>query len=396
MKLKVIACLLVVFLLLAVFAGCDKTATEDTTDTTATDTADAEVEDTTTDTGTDTETTDTGDAVEPDTGDDFPLAGMAVDENGDPYLLGFVGSEIASGFMTAMIGYSDSVWTRAGGEFISMVSENNAELELTLMNDMIEMDPDMIWVHPTDIFAISPGVEAAREAGIPVFAINMEVIGADVDCWIHSSQTDMGAKIGEAMRDYFSEDNPAVILEIGGSLKQDAAVKRKEGFDSVADECDYLTTDQTIFCEWSNDLSMSAVLDAFERNPDINAIFTHSDCMLNGIVEGLRQKGLLKLVGEEGHIWTGSVDLDSTGANALREGYIDVDIEFSPPIHVAIGANLALAFLYGQEIPDEVSFDTIATTSETVEQSWGALDPDEIATWPYQTIASDYFPIPTR
>ena len=396
MKLKVIACLLVVFLLLAVFAGCDKTTTEDATDTTATDTTDAEVEDTTTDTGTDTETTDTGDAVEPDTGDDFPLAGMAVDENGDPYLLGYVGSEIASGWMSACIGYSDSLWTRAGGEFTSMVSENNAELELTLMNDMIEMGPDIIWVHPTDSFAISPAVEKAREAGIPVFAIDMAVTGTDVDCFVHLSQQGMGANVGQAMVDYFSADNPAVVLEIGGSLKQDAAVLRKEGYDSVVDECDYVNIDQTIFCEWSNDLSMSAVLDAFERNPEINAIFSHSDCMLNGVIEGLRQKELLVPVGEEGHIFIGSIDCDSVGANALKEGNVDVVAEHSPPLHVSTAANLALALLYGQEIPNEVVVDSNLITSETYDQSWGAWNPDDIATWPYVDQAETYFAIPTR
>ena len=396
MKLKVIACLLVVFLLLAVFAGCDKTATEDTTDTTATDTTDAEVEDTTTDTGTDTETTDTGDAVEPDAGDDFPLAGMAVDENGDPYLLGYVGSEIASGWMSACIGYSDSLWTRAGGEFISMVSENNAELELTLMNDMIEMGPDIIWVHPTDSFAISPGVEAAREAGIPVFAIDMAVSGTDVDCFVHLSQSGMGANVGQAMVDFFSADNPAVVLEIGGSLKQDAAVLRKEGYDSVVDECDYVNIDQTVFCEWNNDLSMNAVMDAFERNPEINAIYTHSDSMINGIIEALRQKDLLVPVGEEGHIYLGSIDCDPTGVNGLVEGYVDVNAEHSPPLHVSTAANLALALLYGQEIPNEVVVGSVLRTKDTAADSWGAWDPDDVANWPYVDQAEEYFAIPTR
>ncbi len=325
---------------------------------------------------------------------DFPLAGKAV-KDGKPLYLGYVGSENASGWMSACLGYAESVWTRAGGKYSSTTSDSNAELELTQFNDLIELKPDIIWTHPTDSFAISPAVEKARAAGIPVFAIDMAVSGTAVDCFIHLSQEGMGANVGQYFKDYFSEDNPATILEIGGSVLQQAAMLRNQGFHSVVDGVPYLKVVNTIYCEWSNDLAMNAVQDAFEANPEINAIYTHSDAMLNGIVQALQGKGLLKKIGEDGHIVIGSIDCDPVGVKNIRDGFVDVNAEHSPPLHVAVAANLAIDLLVnGKDIPNEVVVGSVLRDKSNIDTAWGALDPNKVMEWPYEENAPNYYPIP--
>ena len=51
-----------------------------------------------------------------------PLAGLAVDANGQPLLLGYVGNENSSGWMSNANAYVKSLWERAGGKIVTYIS----------------------------------------------------------------------------------------------------------------------------------------------------------------------------------------------------------------------------------------------------------------------------------
>ncbi len=373
-----------VLMMLSMFAAC----TQQPAASTAPDASTAPAE-----SAAPAESTEPAESTAPANG--FPLEGMAV-KDGKQLYLGNVCSENSSGWMSAYDGYAKGVWERAGGKYSSTVSNSNADLELTQFNDLAQLKPDVIFCHPTDSFAISPAVKAAREANIPVFAIDMAVTGTDVDCYIHLSQQDMGAADGQYIIDNFSAENPAVILEIGGSVKQNAAIERNEGFHSVIDKSPYCTVVNTIYCEWSNDKSMSAVQDALQRDPNINVIFVHSDCMLNGVIQALQGADRLKKVGEQGHIMICSIDCDPTGAKALEDGYVDVVQEHSPTLHIATAVNAALAMINGETVPKEILVKSVGRTAADVKDSWGAQNPDMMSTWDYNIMSDEFFPIPTK
>lgn len=327
---------------------------------------------------------------------DNPLAGKAVDENGDPYLLGYVLNETSSGWNTAGLGYIESLWKRAGGEFVSYVSDYDMNLELSMFDDLKQLDPDAILVHPSDSAAIAPAVQAAQDDGYPVFAMDMGVVGAQVDSYIHIDQVELGAACGEYVKENFSADNPAVILEIAGGLQQTGAQQRQEGFHSVVDNVDYAEIVQIIDTQWSSDIAFDGIQDAFELNDNINVVYSHSDFMMQGILEGLRVKDKLIPRGDDGHIVICSIDGDPTGLKGMRDGYIDAIAEHSPVLHAAITVNVILAELYGQDYEADYTLPVILITPENVESMdrWANLPSGEYDTWP--VLNQDVFPIPTR
>lgn len=328
--------------------------------------------------------------------EDNPLAGKAVDENGDPYLLGYILNETSSGWNTAGLGYIESLWKRAGGEFVSFVSDYDMDKEVTMMNDLKQMNPDAILVHPSDSYAIAPAVQAAMDEGYPVFAMDMGVIGADVDSYIHIDQRMLGKACGEYIVDNFSDDNPAVILEIAGGLEQNGAQQRQEGFHKAIEGISYCEIVQVIDTGWSSDVAFDGIQDAFERNPEINVVYSHSDFMMQGVLEGLRVKGLLVPRDEDGHIVIASIDGDQTGLKGIRDGYIDAIAEHSPVLHAAITVNVILAELYGQPYESEYVLDVPLITPENVDSSdrWANLPGGEYDTWPVSS--QTMFPIPSR
>jgi len=325
-----------------------------------------------------------------------PLAGKAVDENGDPYLLGYVLNETSSGWMSANLGYTKSLWERAGGEFVSYVSDYDMNKELSMMDDLKQLTPDAILVHPSDSAAIAPAAQAAMDEGYPVFAVDMAVTGADVNSYIHIDQVMLGEACGEYIAANFSAENPAVILEIAGGLQQSGAQQRMEGFHNIIEPLDYAEIVQTVDTGWSSDVAFDGIQDAFERNDNINVLYTHSDFMMQGILEGLRVKNKLVAAGEEGHIVLCSIDGDPTGLAGIRDGYIDAIAEHNPVLHAAIAVNVILAELYGQEYEKDYTLPVTLITAENVESMdrWANLPSGEFDSWPVMNQV--VFPVPSR
>ncbi|MCJ7446113.1 MAG: sugar ABC transporter substrate-binding protein, partial [Bacteroidales bacterium] len=310
------------------------------------------------------------------------LAGKAVDENGKPYLLGYEANEVGSGWMSSSVGYAESIWKRMGGEFVSFVSGQDLAKELSQMDDLLQMKPDAILLHASDSKAIAPAVTKVQAAGVPVFAIDMGV-EADVVSFVTMDQNTMGIAAGNYIKDNFSADNPANILVIAGSLKQDAAIIREGGFESVVKTLPYAKISQIIDCNWTAEKGLNGVLDAFQRDPTINAIFTHSDLYDQAIVQGLKQVGKLFKVGEAGHVVVLGIDGAPDGVAQINAGYLDGSAENNALMDVCGSFSVILGHLYGQEIPKKIMIPSQLITIANVAECWGSLPAGQFDSWPW-------------
>ena len=62
----------------------------------------------------------------------------------------------------------EAVFGEMGYEVVSLDAQNRADLQLNQLEDVIQLGPDAIIMNAVDFDTIVPGVEQAREAGIPV------------------------------------------------------------------------------------------------------------------------------------------------------------------------------------------------------------------------------------
>jgi len=322
------------------------------------------------------------------------IAGLAVKKDGSPYMLGVVANEMRSGWMTAWIGYSKSLWERMGGRFNFFVSEYNMDVELAQMTDLMQLKPDCIFVHPSDSHAIVPAVDKARAAGYPVIAVDVGVTGTAVDGFVHINQQDMGKGCAQYVAKAFSASNPAVVLELCGGLEQDIAIERRDGFDNEVKNVPYIKIVQEIDTKWSADTAMQSVQDALERDPTINCIYGHSDFFVQGILQGLKLKNKLIPAGQKGHIVVCSIDGDPTGLKGIRDGFIDADAENNPVLFAAVAVNMAIAKVHGLDIPSEIVLSPAVITKATVgaPERWGLLPSGQFEKWP--VLNQSFFKIP--
>lgn len=324
-----------------------------------------------------------------------PLTGLAVKEDGTPYVLGYILNETSSGWMSTSYGYTKALWENAGGEFIGYVSDYNSEFEADSIDQLMELGADAILVHPGDSYAIAPKAQQAMDAGFPVFAIDMGVEGAKVNCYVHQDQVVAGEVCAKAVIEHFSAENPANVLIIAGGLEQNGAQQRQKGFEDAIADCDYVNIVYTVDTGWSSDKAYDGIQTLFESNPEINCIYSHSDFMMQGIIEALRAQNRLFKSGEEGHVFLCSIDADALGLATVADGYMDAIGELNSAMHSVVAINVVLGQLHGLEYPDDIMLNTETVTGKNLDDDarWGSLAEKfgDFANWP--VIEQDYYDV---
>jgi ribose transport system substrate-binding protein len=125
--------------------------------------------------------------------------------------------------------------------------------------------------------------------------------------------------------------------------------------------------------EWQADNAQSMTADALTADPDIDAIYSHNDEMVRGIVSGLRQIGKFHKVGEPGHIMIVGIDGTPLALQRIRDGEEDATVQQDPFVMGALAVQSALAALAGKELPPQQLLPPTLVTKENVDTPafWG-------------------------
>lgn len=212
---------------------------------------------------------------------------------------------------------------------ITLDARDSVENQTAMIEDLITKQVDAIVFVPVDSAAMSTAVQLANQANIPVVTMDRSTEGGDVTALVESNNVEIGAKGADLMVEVAEKSGIAledlVVLEIMGNLATSAGKERHEGFTTRAEELGLEIAVQ-LAANWSAEEANAVVLDAFQANPDINAIYNASGCAHHSGVE----PALISIdkwipAGEEGHIILISTDGCPAPLEAIRQGYVDAD-----------------------------------------------------------------------
>ena len=206
-----------------------------------------------------------------------------------------------------------------------------------------------------DVIAFSPIVEEgwdnvlmeAREAGIPVIVVDRKIETDDPTLYTAFIGSDFyreGVRAGEFIRDRFSDVEGSIrIAEISGTEGSSPMIGRYEGVRSVLNQdsrFEIVISVSGDFMRSRGRESMEAIL---QEMPDIDVLFAHNDDMALGAIEVLEEHGIIPGV----DMIIISVDAQTSGLEALRQGRINCLVECSPYIGEEL-MELALAIVGGE------------------------------------------------
>jgi len=221
--------------------------------------------------------------------------------------------------------------------------EKNADKQVTLMNDCIAQEYDGIIIQTYNKATLTPAIEDAEAAGIPVVCINM---ASEAVCHGLVSMTDYeaGAVIANEIATALNgEGNVVVIQATPGAAR---GINLEAGFQDALANYPGIVILEEQAADWNMEKANTTMANFLTSYPDqIDAVFAHNDQMAEGAGMACQAAGVKDIIiwganGEtkaleyiEGGIITGTVYTDcyDQGATALRllMMYIGSDIDIS-------------------------------------------------------------------
>lgn len=170
------------------------------------------------------------------------------------------------------------------GRFDALVQQDQFET-------MITQGFDAIIFVPIDIDAGATAVEAAHEAGIPVFGSNTRVNSDLLTAYVGSNDVQSGYMEAKYVLDAIGCEGNVVIIE--GPIGQSAQIQRLEGNQQALAECPNVTVLEQQTANWSRAEAQTLMENWLTAHPgEIAGVIGQNDEMALGAIEAIKAAGL--------------------------------------------------------------------------------------------------------
>ncbi|MGB3184729.1 MAG: substrate-binding domain-containing protein [Ornithinimicrobium sp.] len=173
-------------------------------------------------------------------------------------------------------------------------SDVDVESQLAAIEDMVDEGADGILIAPTDSTELVPAIEAARQAGVTVIAVDTPVQPQSaVDAFYATDNLRAGELIGQYAKAKANElgvEPQIAMLDLApgissGELRREGFL---EGFGITGDDPQIVGSADT---EGNQELGESAMAELLADNPDINVVYTVNEPAALGAITALNAEG---------------------------------------------------------------------------------------------------------
>lgn len=285
------------------------------------------------------------------------FTGFAADEGGKTLTIGFSWAHKNDSLFYAMddtlTAAMDAMAAERGYdavEWIHVIANDDAQKQAADIEDLITKDVDLIVSYAYDSEAIKSSIASAHAAEIPFIAYDRDAAegGEQPDAFIGLDTVDQAYTTGVALFNAMEKagETPTDVISIIGSLADQNALNRIEGFNKAAEEFG-VTIKQEVPSEWDSNQALQGFSAAYQGNPDSNCVLIASDFIITSVQSVLEKAGKWIPAGEEGHIWVGSQDVFPISISFIQDGYIDFDTAYDLEAMAAEFAPIAYDLLEG-------------------------------------------------
>ena len=173
-------------------------------------------------------------------------------------------------------------------------------------------------------------LEEAKGAGIPVIVVDREIVTEReglYSAFLGANFHREGVKAGEWMVERFiNEEGPVRIAEISGTPESSPTIGRDQGLREVLVSNPKFEIVFSKTGDFLRSRGREVMVEILEKTPDIDILYAHNDDMAIGAIEIMQEQGIRPGL----DIVIVSVDAQTSGLEALRQGKINCLIECSP------------------------------------------------------------------
>jgi len=264
--------------------------------------------------------------------------------SGDDVTIGLLVYNDKNEFIQKLISGAQEKCDEFGYKLVTYSADKDSAKEITNMEDVISLSPDVILYNPVDSDAAEATIALANAANIPVITVDRVANGGEVISHVASDNVYGGELAGNYMVELLGSEGGQVV-EIQGQAGTSAMRERGEGFNNIIAQHSEIQVVVTQIGNWDKAQGIAIMENALQAYPDIKAVFAHNDTMALGAMEAAQAAGKndIKIIG---------FDADDDAVIAVKEGTMAATIEQLPTLMGSRGVELANMYLNKETVPE--------------------------------------------
>jgi ABC-type sugar transport system substrate-binding protein len=228
------------------------------------------------------------------------------------------------GQVTIMQGLIDGAM-KLGWKVITTDANGDVQKQINDIDNLITMGVDAVVSVPQDSAAIVPAIEKCNQLGIPFFTIDRGATGGKIVLTVLADNYLAGKQEGDNLIKLLTAkygEPKGKVLELQGDLATNVAQLRGKGFDDVVAQNPNIKLIQ-VPTKWAPDVGAKGVEDTLTTDPDLDAVYFHSEYTGAGVVSALDRLGKLVPIGDKNHIIILGIDGSADALNWIRNDLMD-------------------------------------------------------------------------
>ncbi len=246
-----------------------------------------------------------------------------------------------------------------GIKVITVDAKGDAATQVSQIQDMITRGVDALIYIPAGATAAGVPVKAAKDAKIPVVAVDRNPPDAPADTFIATDSVGAARTLGEYVGKITNGKGSVAIIQgqLGTTPEQD----RDKGFsEALAKFPDLKVIAKQPSNAWMQDEGFAIGQDMLQRYPDITVFFGRADALALGAAQAVK-------VANVGHkVVVVGFDGDVAGLKAVESGVLDATMTQKTQAMGKLALESALDLAAGKPVPKEQLQEAALTTKENV------------------------------
>jgi ribose transport system substrate-binding protein len=241
-------------------------------------------------------------------------------------------------------------------------SNNDPDRQVRAIESFVTQQKDAIIVVAIDVNGIVPALQAARDAGIPVIAIDAQVASPPANAFIGVDNYGAGQEAGQYTLDYINDAlGGTAKIGIVGALNSFIQNQRSDGFIEVLGDVEGVEIVNVVDGQNQQERALTAAENLMTGNPDLDIVYATGEPALIGSIAAVESQGRtdsVKIIG-----W----DLTEQAVRAIEEGFVQAVVQQNPYQEGYEAVRAALEMHAGNDVPSEILIPIDIVTSENVD-----------------------------
>jgi ribose transport system substrate-binding protein len=255
---------------------------------------------------------------------------------------------------------------KQGAQLVIFNANNQPTAQNSAIEDYVAQKVDAIIVIAIDVNGIKPAITTAKQAGIPVIAIDARIPNGDNATFIGVDNKSAGEQIGKYVVEWSQKNDKKLKIGFVGALNSAIQNERLDGFKAALQAGKINATfADTVDGQNVQDVALTASENLLTGNPDLNAIYATGEPALVGSISALTSQNRTKDISLFG--W----DLTEQAIRGIDEGWIVAVVQQDPAQEGRRAVDAAVKLKKGETVPANVDVPVTIVTKENVDKFRG-------------------------